>query len=53
MPEECVESLAGVGNPFSLGEIGSGEKVVGVGRGSITWSPARWWEQREAWSVWI
>ena len=34
MPEECVESFAGVGNPFSLGEIRPGETVVDVGCGA-------------------
>ena len=34
LPEECVESLAGVGNPFSLGEIRPGEAVVDVGSGA-------------------
>lgn len=34
LPEECVESFAGVGNPFSLGEIRPGETVVDVGSGA-------------------
>ena len=34
LPENCVESLAGVGNPFSLGEILPGETVVDVGSGA-------------------
>ena len=33
LPDECVESFAGVGNPFSLGEIQAGETVVDVGSG--------------------
>ena len=34
LPGECVESFAGVGNPFSLGEIRPGEVVVDVGSGA-------------------
>ena len=34
LSEECVESFAGVGNPFSLGEIRSGDMVVDVGCGA-------------------
>ncbi len=34
LPGECVESFAGVGNPFSLGEIRPGEAVVDVGSGA-------------------
>ncbi len=34
IPESAVESLAGTGNPFSLGEIRPGERVVDVGCGS-------------------
>ena len=34
LPEKCVESFAGVGNPFSLGEIMPGESVVDVGSGA-------------------
>ena len=34
LPEVCVESFAGVGNPFSMGEIGPGETVVDVGSGA-------------------
>ena len=34
LPSECVESFAGVGNPFSLGEIRPGETVVDVGSGT-------------------
>ena len=34
MPEQCVESFAGVGNPFSMGQIGPGETVVDVGSGA-------------------
>jgi len=34
LPGECVESFAGVGNPFSLGEIRPGEAVVDVGCGA-------------------
>ena len=34
MPEKCVESFAGVGNPFSVGEIRPGETVVDVGSGA-------------------
>ena len=34
MPPACVESFAGVNNPFSLGAIGAGETVVDVGCGA-------------------
>ena len=34
IPPQCVESFAGVGNPFSLGRIQVGESVVDVGSGS-------------------
>jgi arsenite methyltransferase len=34
MPPQAVESFAGVGNPCSLGAIGSGETVLDVGSGS-------------------
>lgn len=34
LPDKCVESFAGVGNPFSLGEIRANETVVDVGSGA-------------------
>ena len=34
LPDECVESFAGVGNPFSVGEVRAGETVVDVGSGA-------------------
>ena len=34
LPPRCVESFAGVGNPFSLGPIRPGESVVDVGSGA-------------------
>ncbi len=34
VPESSIASLAGTGNPFSLGQIMSGEKVVDVGSGA-------------------
>ena len=34
LPESVVESFAGVGNPFSVGDIEPGERVVDVGSGS-------------------
>ena len=34
IPESAVESLAGTGNPFSLGEIRPGECVVDIGCGA-------------------
>jgi arsenite methyltransferase len=33
VPELSVESFAGTGNPFSLGPIRSGEKIVDIGSG--------------------
>jgi SAM-dependent methyltransferase len=34
IPESSIESFAGTGNPFSLGELGPGERVVDVGCGA-------------------
>ena len=34
VPEKAVESFAGMGNPFSLGELRPGEAVVDVGSGA-------------------
>jgi arsenite methyltransferase len=34
IPESCIESFAGTGNPFSLGELRPGELVVDVGCGA-------------------
>jgi arsenite methyltransferase len=34
LPDRAVESLAGVGNPFSLRTISTGERVVDVGSGA-------------------
>ena len=34
IPESAAESLAGTGNPFSLGEIRQGERVVDIGCGA-------------------
>ena len=34
IPEPSIESFAGTGNPFSLGEIQAGERVVDVGCGA-------------------
>jgi arsenite methyltransferase len=34
LPESSVESFAGTGNPFSLGELRPGERVVDVGCGA-------------------
>ena len=34
IPETCIESFAGTGNPFSLGKLSSGERVVDVGCGA-------------------
>jgi SAM-dependent methyltransferase len=34
IPESSVESFAGTGNPFSLGELRTGERVVDVGCGA-------------------
>jgi SAM-dependent methyltransferase len=33
IPETAIESFAGTGNPFSLGELKSGQRVVDVGCG--------------------
>jgi SAM-dependent methyltransferase len=34
IPETAIESFAGTGNPFSLGEIESGHRVVDIGSGA-------------------
>jgi SAM-dependent methyltransferase len=34
MPEAAIESFAGTGNPFMLGPLRSGEKVVDIGSGA-------------------
>ena len=34
LPDRAVESFAGVGNPFSLCPIGSGERVLDIGSGA-------------------
>lgn len=34
LPKQVVESFAGVGNPFSVGTIEPGERVVDIGSGS-------------------
>ncbi|HXV62821.1 MAG TPA: methyltransferase domain-containing protein [Vicinamibacteria bacterium] len=34
IPERAIESFAGTGNPFSLGELEPGERVVDVGCGA-------------------
>src|SRR5215813_5266808 len=33
MPESAIEAFAGVGNPFSLGALNPGERVVDLGSG--------------------
>jgi SAM-dependent methyltransferase len=34
IPEAAIESFAGTGNPFSLGELRTGEKVLDLGSGA-------------------
>lgn len=34
IPESAIESFAGTGNPFSLGELRPGERIVDVGSGA-------------------
>ena len=36
LPSSAIESMAGTGNPFSLGELKSGEHVIDCGSGSGT-----------------
>ncbi len=33
IPESAIETFAGTGNPFAMGELASGEKVVDIGSG--------------------
>lgn len=33
VPERAIESFAGTGNPFAMGELAAGERVVDVGSG--------------------
>jgi len=33
IPERAIESFAGTGNPFTMGELAPGEKVVDIGSG--------------------
>lgn len=44
LPESVTSSFCGVGNPFSLGKINCGEKVLDIGLvvGSTQWWPHRW-----------
>jgi SAM-dependent methyltransferase len=34
LPEECIASFAGTGNPFSAGDLHPGERVVDIGCGA-------------------
>ncbi len=34
IPEKSIESFAGTGNPFAMGELKSGERVVDIGSGA-------------------
>jgi arsenite methyltransferase len=34
VPEGAIESFAGTGNPFAMGELGAGERVVDIGSGA-------------------
>ena len=34
LPESVVESLAGTGNPFAMGALGTGERVIDIGCGA-------------------
>jgi hypothetical protein len=45
MPDSAVEAFAGVGNPFSLGVLKPGERVVDLGPGAVSTAlspPDRW-----------
>ena len=35
LPDSAVEAFAGVGNPFSLGTLKPGERVVDLGSGAV------------------
>jgi len=38
LPDSAVEAFAGVGNPFSIGRLQPGERVVGRGRQRTQWA---------------
>jgi hypothetical protein len=45
LPDSAVEAFAGVGNPFSLGALKIGERVVDLGSGAVSTAlslPDRW-----------
>ena len=48
VPEAAVESFAGVANPFSLGRLEPGERVLDLGSGADTDSSPRIWSARTA-----
>ena len=47
--ELAIESFAGTGNPFAMGELPAGERVVDVGSGggSTRSLPRAWWVPAE------
>ena len=45
LPDSAVEAFAGVGNPFSLGVLRPGERVIDLGSGAVSTAlspPDRW-----------
>jgi len=36
LPDSAVEAFAGVGNPFSIGRLQPGERVVDLGSGAVS-----------------
>src|ERR1700726_299634 len=41
LPDSAVEAFAGVGNPFSLGALKPGERVVDLGSGAVSTALSR------------
>ena len=53
VPEASAGSFAGVANPFSLGLLQPGDRVLDLGSGAGTDSSSRprWWRQQAMWSA--
>lgn len=49
IPKEAIASMAGTGNPFALGPLAEGERIVDCGSGSASTacSPPGWWDRAD------